>query len=60
MPENISKFNIDNIRVEKILGGGNHESIVVHGIVVVRKSETTVNHVKDAKVAVFNTNIEMQ
>ena len=50
MPENISKFNIDNIRVEKILGGGNHETIVVHGIVVVRKSETTVNHVKDIEM----------
>lgn len=32
----------------------------MRGILVVRGSETTVHHVKNAKVAVFNTNIEMQ
>jgi len=36
------------------------DSEVIHGIVVVRGSETSVRHVEKAKVAVFNTNIEMQ
>lgn len=60
MPERASNFNTDNIRVQKILGGGIHDSEVVHGIVVVRGSETTIRSVEKAKVAVFNTNIEMQ
>ena len=60
LPRNIMKFNVDNIRVQKILGGGQHDSTVIQGIVVVRGSETTVRHCKKAKVAVFNTNIEMQ
>jgi len=60
MPERISNFNVDNIRVQKILGGGIYDTEVVHGIVVVRGSETTIRSVEKAKVAVFNTNIEMQ
>ena len=60
MPERASNFNTDNIRVQKILGGGIYDSEVVHGMVVVRGSETTIRSVEKAKVAVFNTNIEMQ
>jgi T-complex protein 1 subunit theta len=60
MPENLNKFNVDNVRVQKILGGGIYDSEVVHGIVIVRGSETSVKSVGQAKVAVFNTNIEMQ
>lgn len=60
MPENATKFNIDNVRVQKILGGGIFDSEVVHGIVCVRGSETSIKSVGEAKVAVFNTNIEMQ
>jgi len=36
------------------------DSIVVHGMVVLRQSETSIHHVKDAKIVVFNTSIEMQ
>jgi T-complex protein 1 subunit theta len=32
----------------------------VHGLVVVRNVETTVHEVKKARIAVFNTSIEMQ
>ena len=60
MPENVNKFNIDNVRVQKILGGGIYDSEVVHGIVIVRGSETSHKSVNQAKVAVYNTNIEMQ
>ena len=60
MPEKANKFNVDNVRVQKILGGGIYDSEVVHGIVIVRGSETSVKSVTNAKVAVFNTNIEMQ
>ena len=59
MPESANKFNIDNIRVQKILGGGINDSEVLHGIMIVRGSETSIRHAVDAKIAVFNTNIEM-
>lgn len=36
------------------------ESKVIRGVVVTKASETSVKHVTNAKVAVFNTNIEMQ
>ena len=59
MPTNVQKFNVDNVRIQKILGGGTNESKVIQGVVVTKASETSVKHVHNAKVAVFNTNIEM-
>ncbi len=60
LPKNIRNFNVDNIRVQKILGGGLNDSEVVHGLVIIRASETSITKVLNAKIAVFNTNIEMQ
>lgn len=60
MPEDASKFNVDNVRVQKILGGSITDSQVIHGMVVLRGSETTIHEVKNAKIAIFNTSIEMQ
>ena len=60
MPQNCNKFSVDNVRVQKILGGGIMDSEVLHGIMIVRGSETSIRHASDAKIAVFNTNIEMQ
>lgn len=60
IPKGKSSFSTDNIRVQKILGGGFQDSEVIRGMVCVRQSETSVMHVKDAKVVVFNANIEMQ
>ena len=60
MPESANRFSIDNVRVQKILGGGITDSEVIHGMVIVRGSETSIRHATDAKIAVFNTNIEMQ
>lgn len=53
------KLNVDNVRVQKILGGGIQDSEVIQGMVVIRQSQTSVHRCNDAKVAVFNTNIEM-
>jgi len=53
------KFSTDNIRVQKILGGGIQDSEVVQGMVVIRQSETSIHKAVDCKVAVFNSNIEM-
>lgn len=60
IPKGSKKLSVDNIRVQKILGGSIHDSEVVHGMVVIRQSETSIHRVSNAKVAVFNTNIEMQ
>ena len=60
MKDNAISFSTDNVRVQKILGGGIFDSEVVHGMVVTRGSMTSVRHCTDCKVAVFNTNIEMQ
>jgi T-complex protein 1 subunit theta len=60
MPKNNGKFNVENVRTQKILGGSIHESMVVHGMVLLRPSLTSVTAVKDAKIAVYNTPIEMQ
>jgi T-complex protein 1 subunit theta len=60
MPSNQSKFNVDAVRVQKVLGGSIADSQVIHGMVILRGSETSINDVKDAKIAVFNTSIEMQ
>lgn len=48
------------MRVQKILGGTINDSQVIHGMVVLRGSETTIHEIKNAKIAVFNTSIEMQ
>lgn len=60
MPNEQTKFNVDSVRVQKILGGTINDSVVIHGMVVLRGSETTYHEVKNAKIAVFNTSIEMQ
>lgn len=39
------KINVENIRVQKILGGGLNDSEVVRGMVIIRQSETSVHHV---------------
>jgi T-complex protein 1 subunit theta len=60
MPNDHRKFNVDSVRVQKILGGTIMDSKVIHGMVVTRGSETTIHEIKNAKIAVFNTSIEMQ
>lgn len=57
LPRDVKNFNVDNIRVAKILGGSLSDSVVVHGLALIRASETTVHHVKDAKVAVYSCDL---
>jgi len=58
MPRNLKAFNVDNVRVCKILGGSVSRSEVVQGLVLTRDTEGTIKHVKDAKVCVFNMAID--
>jgi len=57
-PAKASNFNVENIRVSKLLGGGLHNSQVVKGMIIQRKCESQLLHVKDAKIAVFNCPVE--
>ncbi|KAF1525038.1 T-complex protein 1 subunit theta, partial [Eudyptula albosignata] len=47
-------FNVDNIRVCKIVGAGMSASSVLHGMVFKKETEGDVTSVKDAKIAVYS------
>jgi T-complex protein 1 subunit theta len=49
----VSGFNVDDVRVAKIVGGGVAEATVLRGVVCTRDSEGTVKAVKNAHVAVY-------
>ena len=52
-------FNVDSVRVVKILGGSIHDSRVVRGMVFPREPEGTVKSVKDAKIAIFTCPLDV-
>uniref|UniRef100_A0AAX7SGS2 T-complex protein 1 subunit theta n=1 Tax=Astatotilapia calliptera TaxID=8154 RepID=A0AAX7SGS2_ASTCA len=47
-------FNVDNVRVCKILGCGVTASSMLHGMVFKKEAEGDISSVKDAKIAVFS------
>ncbi|EIW54079.1 T-complex protein 1 [Trametes versicolor FP-101664 SS1] len=53
MPSNPKNFNVDNVRVVKIMGGSLSGSAVVRGMVFGREPEGVVKQIKKGKVAVF-------
>ena len=52
-PKNPTNFNVDNVRVCKIAGGGVQDSHLIQGMVIKRDAEGTLRHASDAKVAVY-------
>lgn len=58
MPSNPANFNVDNVRVVKIPGGGAADARVVRGLLVKRGAEGAVQGVADAKVAVFAQGVD--
>ncbi|KAF5749178.1 T-complex protein 1 subunit theta-like [Tripterygium wilfordii] len=52
-PKNPANFNVDNVRVAKLLGGGLNNSTVVQGMVLKNDAVGTIKQVEKAKVAVF-------
>ncbi|KAJ1997385.1 T-complex protein 1 subunit theta, partial [Coemansia thaxteri] len=48
-----ARFNVDNVRVVKVLGGSLAQSRVVHGMVLPQAPETAVRSASCARVAVF-------
>lgn len=52
-------FNVDNVRVCKILGSGVEQSHVIQGMVLKRQVEGTVTKVTNAKVAVYSCPVDI-
>jgi T-complex protein 1 subunit theta len=59
LPKNPANFNVDNIRVVKILGGSLDQSRVVKGMVFGKEPNGSVKKAKKAKVGVFTCPIDI-
>jgi len=57
MPKNVYNFNVDNVRVCKILGGSLNTSEVVQGVVIPYDTMGDLSEVVDAKIAVFTCSL---
>ncbi|KAI4195464.1 MAG: hypothetical protein LQ346_003427 [Caloplaca aetnensis] len=58
LPRNPANFNVDNIRVVKIMGGSLEQSKVVKGMVFGRSPDSTTKRARNAKVGVFSCPID--
>ncbi|KAJ6832826.1 T-complex protein 1 subunit theta [Iris pallida] len=52
-PKNPANFNVDNVRVVKLLGGGLHNCSIVRGMVLKNEAVGCIKRVEKAKIAVF-------
>ncbi|CAL8580897.1 T-complex protein 1 subunit theta [Xanthoria parietina] len=59
LPKNPVNFNVDNIRVVKIMGGSLDQSRVVKGMVFGREPDSSTKRAKNAKVGVFSCPIDI-
>ncbi|TLS24150.1 hypothetical protein PpBr36_09016 [Pyricularia pennisetigena] len=59
MPKNPANFNVDNVRVVKIMGGGLEQSRVVKGMVFSKEPDGSVKKAKKAKVGVYTCPIDI-
>jgi len=59
MPKNPYNFNVDNVRVVKIMGGGLEQSKVVKGMVFGREPDGSIKKASNAKVGVYSCPIDI-
>ncbi|KAF1917224.1 chaperonin Cpn60/TCP-1 family [Ampelomyces quisqualis] len=59
LPKNATNFNVDNVRVVKIMGGALEQSKVVKGMVFPRVPDGVVQKAVKAKVGVFSCPIDI-
>lgn len=59
LPKNPINFNVDNVRVVKIMGGSLAQSKVVKGMVFARQPEGTITKATKAKVGVFSCPVDI-
>lgn len=58
LPDKKTTFNVDNVRVSKILGGSLYQSQVVQGMVFKRQVEGDITRAEKAKIAVYTCPID--
>ena len=58
--DSTSSFNVDSVRICKILGGGLLQSTLIPGMVLKREVETEITKVNQARIAVFSCPIDIQ
>ena len=58
VPDSQASFNVDNVRVTKILGSGLLSSEVVSGMVFKRSVESDINKVEKCKIAIYTCPID--
>ncbi|KAL4817444.1 TCP-1/cpn60 chaperonin family-domain-containing protein [Aspergillus spinulosporus] len=59
LPKNPINFNVDNVRVVKIMGGSLEQSRVIKGMVFGREPEGSIKKAHKAKVGVFSCPIDI-
>ncbi|MCJ1445924.1 MAG: T-complex protein 1 subunit theta [Stictis urceolatum] len=59
LPKNPVNFNVDNVRVVKIMGGSIEQSRVVKGMVFGREPDGNVKKARKAKVGVFSCPLDI-
>ncbi|KAL4922344.1 TCP-1/cpn60 chaperonin family-domain-containing protein [Aspergillus aurantiobrunneus] len=59
LPKNPINFNVDNVRVVKIMGGSLEQSRVIKGMVFGREPEGSIKKIQKAKVGVFSCPIDI-
>lgn len=59
MPQNPKNFNVDNVRVVKIMGGSLSGSKVVRGMVFNREPDGIIKSARRAKVAVYTSGLDI-
>ncbi|KAG7551076.1 TCP-1-like chaperonin intermediate domain superfamily [Arabidopsis thaliana x Arabidopsis arenosa] len=57
-PKNPTNFNLDNVRISKLLGGGLHNSCIVRGMVLKSDAIGSIKRMEKAKVAVFTDGVD--
>lgn len=57
-PKNPANFNVDNVRVAKLVGGGLHNCSVVRGMILKNDATGSIKKVEKAKIAVFAGGID--
>ncbi|MBA0860487.1 hypothetical protein Goshw_018078 [Gossypium schwendimanii] len=57
-PKNPANFDVDNVRVSKLVGGGLHNCTIVRGMVLKGDAVGSIKRMEKAKVAVFASGVD--
>eukprot|EP01017_Pseudomicrothorax_dubius_P004049 TRINITY_DN1072_c0_g2_i10.p1 TRINITY_DN1072_c0_g2~~TRINITY_DN1072_c0_g2_i10.p1 ORF type:complete len:541 (+),score=198.85 TRINITY_DN1072_c0_g2_i10:156-1778(+) len=60
LPRDPKKFEVEYIRVAKLLGGNVNDSFVIGGLILTRGSETSIHQFNNPKIAVFSCPLDTQ